>query len=204
MSKKLIIFVAAVAAILGVVAGRLWQAPDTPDVRGATVLTPARSIADFRLERADGSAFSKSSLRGKWTLAFFGFTNCPDVCPATLQLLAGVRQDLLPALRDPDDLSVVFVSVDPERDTAEAANRYATYFDPSFVGLSGTDAQIDALAGDLGILRLKIPQDGAAYTMDHTASVLLIDPEARLRAVFSPPFRPAEMASDLAVIVDAA
>lgn len=204
MSNKLIIFVAVVAAILGVLAGRLWQAPATPDVREATLLTPARTIAAFELERADGTAFDNASLRGRWTLAFFGFTHCPDVCPATLQLLAGVRERLLSESPEAATLSVVFVSIDPGRDSAADADRYARFFDPSFTGLSGTEAQVDAIATDLGILRLEIPQEEGRYTMDHTASVLLIDPQARLRAVFSPPFRPARMAADVAEIVDAA
>ena len=198
------ILVAATAAILGVLAGRIVREPPEPTVQQATVLTPARPIAEFTLQRGDGRDFSKASLRGRWTLAFFGFTNCPDVCPATLSLLARVRADVAPSLPDPDALSVIFVSVDPERDTPAAAGEYAAYFDQSFIGLSGADADIEAIATDLGILRLKIPQDGAQYTMDHTASVLLIDPEARLRAVFSPPFRPMLMASDLLEIIDAA
>jgi protein SCO1/2 len=204
MSNRLIIVVAAIAAILGVLAGRIVRDPPQPEVQEATVLTPARAIADFSLQRGDGSSFSKASLRGRWTLAFFGFTNCPDVCPATLSLLARVRADVASSLPDPDAIAVIFVSIDPQRDTPAVASDYAAYFDKSFIGLSGADDAIEAIATDLGILRLKIPQDAGQYTMDHTASVLLIDPEARLRAVFSPPLRPAPMAADLLEIIDAA
>lgn len=113
---------------------------------------------------------------------FFGFTHCPDVCPTTLATL----KQAMPHM--PPDTQVVFVSVDPERDSPEKLAAYMAYFSPDFIGLGGDPDKITALEKSLGVLAARVPQgDSGDYTMDHSAAVFVIDPKQREVGVISPP-----------------
>lgn len=148
-------------------------------------------LQDFSLTDEDGRSFDRSRLLGRWSLLFFGFTNCPDVCPTTLAVLKQARQQLA----DAPPAQVVFVSVDPERDDRETLKRYVDYFDPAIVGVTGEPAELETLTRQLGILYMKAGGDGPdeAYTVDHTASILLLDPAARLVGIMSPPHDAAQV-----------
>jgi protein SCO1/2 len=128
----------------------------------------------FTLTGADGKSFSSQQLAGKPYAIFFGFTNCPDVCPNTLARLAKLRQQLG---KGDDSFRIVFVTVDPERDTPAAVGAYSKLFDTPVIGLTGSPAQIAQVAKQHGIYHAKVPQpdqpDG--YTVDHGAAVLLFD-----------------------------
>lgn len=130
----------------------------------------------FTLTGADGKPFSSRQLAGKPYAMFFGFTNCPDVCPNTLGRLASLRQELE---KGEDSFEIVFVSVDPERDTPEAVGAYARMFDTPVIGLTGTPQQVAQVAKQHGIYHAKVAQpdlpDG--YTVDHGSAVLLFDAE---------------------------
>src|SRR5437764_811133 len=144
--------------------------------------------------RADttGSSFTRASLVGAPSLVFFGFTRCPDVCPATLLELAQVRKAAaLPTLR------VVFVSVDPQRDTAALLGTYVHAFDPAFLGLTGAAQSIAPMAADFGVAVNRVELPGGDSTMDHSAVVFLLDARARVVAVFTPPFEARPLAADL-------
>jgi protein SCO1/2 len=188
---------AIAAAGAGVAAGVWYTQAGRGGVNVATVLDAPRPIPDFSLVDEHGQAVTPADLRGRWTLLFFGFTHCPDVCPMTLQVLAR-------ALHSFDDLPVEqrpvarFVSVDPERDTPEQLARYLDAFDADIHGLTGAPGAIAALAQGLGIAYARVDApDGRGYTMDHSAALLLLDPDARLVAVFTPPHDARAIAADL-------
>jgi protein SCO1/2 len=158
-----------------------------------TVLDPPRGIADFSLLDQHGKAFDRNALQGNWTMMFFGYAHCPDVCPTTLQTLVQVKRRLGDAWAP----RIVFVSVDPERDTPDKLAAYLGYFDPAIIGLVGERAKLEAFTRDLGIMHMKgeTRPDGG-YLVDHTASVLLLDPRAELRALFSAPHDAARIADE--------
>ena len=202
MSKSSTLFLpaAALALVAGIVIGGLVLPRDV-EVQSATLLTPARPLPAFELVREDASPFTRADFEGDWSLVFFGFTHCPDICPATLETLAAVKRRLE---REGDPVpKVLFASVDPERDDPQTIADYVHYFDPAFQGATGTPDALDALTGELGIISAKVwNAERTAYTVDHSASVLLIDPEARLRAVFGTPHRVEPMARDIAAILE--
>lgn len=169
------------------ITGLLW--PDPPQ------------LTAFNLSGADGAAITDATLRGKWTLLFFGFTHCPDVCPTTLQTLKTVRAQLEQPLHGTGQ--VLFVSVDPARDTPAALRDYVQYFDPSFIAATGNDDQLSQLTRQLGVIYAKVPTaDPKSYSMDHTASILLIGPKLQLLGVFSPPHRANPLAAQIKAIIE--
>ena len=137
----------------------------------------------FTLTGSDGQPFASSKLNGKPAAMFFGFTHCPDVCPTTLARLARLRRELG---QGEDALSIVFVSVDPERDTpAEIAN-YMSLYDTPIIGLTGTTSQIERVKKQFGIYSRKVEQPGGGYSVDHSASVILLDKNGQFVATLSP------------------
>jgi protein SCO1/2 len=183
----------ALAAIGGAwVARETLERPPAPELQYGTLLPDARAMPHFALTDQTGAAFDETKLRGNWNLMFFGFTHCPEICPTTLALLADVRKRF-----DTAAPRVVFVSVDPERDTPEVIAAYVKAFDPAMIGLTGSPPAIDEFAAALGIAHRKVPMSGDEYMVDHTAAVFVIDPRGRRVAVFSPPFDASQIASDL-------
>jgi len=166
--------------------------------RAAQLFPTPRPIADFRLETAAGDEFRLADLEGQWSLLFFGFTNCPDICPDTLAMLAR-SMNQLELMRREEKPQVVFVSVDPERDRGELLGEYVGWFDDDFVAVSGEDRQIAALTRQLGIAYFREAPDEATgfYNVDHSASVLIIDPEGRLYGRFAHPLDPELVTADL-------
>ena len=206
VNRRIVLIVLLVAAFAG--AATAWLAmPERelrPALEQATWLDSARPLPDLALMDGRGRDFRQDQLRGHWTLMFFGFTNCPDVCPTTLAALAAVRRQLadLPTGEMP---AVVFVSVYPGRDTPEALGRYVAHFDPQFAGVTGTPAAIETLTRALGVaVFIGAAKDDGSYAVDHTAAIFLIDPDAALRAVFSGPHLAAAIAGDYRRIVAAA
>jgi protein SCO1/2 len=199
MSRTQTIALAALVAIVAVAAGILsarWVVQRQAGVQTATatLLSPPRPLPPLALVDQDNRPFAVDRLRGRWTFVFFGFTSCPDVCPLTMaalaetnKLLANVPERLRPQL--------VMISVDPERDTPERLAGYVKAFDPTFIGATGTKTAIDELAQRMGVLVAKRPIEDS-YTVDHTTSVFLIDPDGALRALFSAPHTPKLIAED--------
>ena len=138
------------------------------------------SVADiggpFTLTNHKGELVSDADLKGKPYVLFFGFTHCPDVCPTTLWELSELMKELGP---DANELTVVFVTVDPERDSEKVMADYLASFDRRIVGLTGTRRQIDAVVKLYRAYSKKVPTTGSDYTMDHTATVYLMDQEGR-------------------------
>lgn len=202
------IVLAVSIGILGLMAGALaWRAFEarTPQAPAALIVLPEpRTVADFALEDHHGQPFSLAGFRGRWSILFFGFTNCPDVCPNTLYVLQQARSRLqqdFPAEALP---AVYLVSVDPERDSAERMAGYLGHFDPSFTGLTGDDAQLRALTMQLGVMYHIEPHAAGAldYGVDHSASLLLLDPEGRLFGVFSAPHDADRIAAELTRLLE--
>lgn len=193
--RRLLLSAAAAAAFAGGIAAGLLLRPESPTLESGTLLEPARDVAPFSLAATGPGTLDKAALAGEWSLVFFGFTRCPDVCPNTLQLLSAARERVAeagaPAPR------IVLVSVDPEHDSVERLTDYVAYFGEGIVGATGSTDDIAGIARDLGIVYARVPLEGDDYTMDHSATVLLLDPEVQLRAVFSPPLRAASLAEDL-------
>jgi protein SCO1/2 len=169
----------------------LRAAPPPPFDPGpaATVLRVPKALPAFALSDHGGRPFDRTRLQGHWSFLFFGYTFCPDVCPNTLSVLREVHERL--GGRDLAGVQFVFVSVDPERDSLERLARFVPYFHPDFIGVAGDEGALEPLVKALGIhyaRRQGEAQEG--YLVDHTVAVMLIDPEARLQAVFSTPHEP--------------
>ncbi|KPL68586.1 electron transporter SenC [Erythrobacter sp. SG61-1L] len=134
----------------------------------------------FTLVAPDGSTVTQKDFAGKPYAIFFGFTRCPDVCPTTLARMARLRQQLG---ADGDKFRIVFVSVDPERDKPADIGAYVDLFGTSIVGLTGSDEQIAAIVKAWHVFYDKVPQPGGDYTIDHTASVFLMDRDGKLQSI---------------------
>lgn len=152
--------------------------PSRPSFQNTDV-TGAEFGRDLKLVGHDGKPRSLEDFRGKVVALFFGFTHCPDVCPTTLATMKAVKDKLGP---DGERLQVIFVTVDPERDTPDLLAKYVTAFDPSFLGLHGSTEAIAQTAKAFKVYYQKVPgKTPDTYTMDHTASTYLYDPQGRLR-----------------------
>ena len=199
----LIIFLVAIAAGLG-----LWLGAQTatPASSGATTVPAAnasfdprayksllvypapKTITPFSLKNSDGNEFSLAQLQGHWTLLSFGFTTCPDICPTTLTELNAVFGILkLPSL-EASAAQIVFISIDPERDTPTSLDSYVKYYNPAFIGATGDIPALTDFATNLGaVFEKEATGPGAQdYTMAHTASIFLINPQGQLAAIARP------------------
>lgn len=190
---------ASFAVLSGIIFGAILLKPSAIEIRSGTLLGNARPIIDFALADSDGKPFTNAELKGHWTVIFPGFTFCPDVCPTTLTTLKAVQEQLGDAAAQ---VQVVMLSVDPERDTAETLGRYVHAFSPAFLGVTGSTKALDALGESIGYVYTKVP--GATpetYTVDHSASMILIGPDARLRGYFTPPYKVEALVADLRTLI---
>ncbi|HUE79821.1 MAG TPA: SCO family protein [Sphingomicrobium sp.] len=179
--KRVRILLWALAALALVAFGALLlRQPSLPQQSGPA---PASLGGAFVLTGVDGEEFSSKELDGKPYAIFFGFTHCPDVCPATLARLIRLRRQLEAG---PDKLNIVFVTVDPERDGAAELKRYLGLFHEPLIGLTGTPAQIDQVKRQFGIFSQKVQDESGGYTVDHTATVLLFDRQGLFDATIAP------------------
>ncbi len=160
-------------------------------INGAYMFDTPRNIGDFSLTDHRGEAFTKERFTGKWTLVFFGFTHCPDVCPTTMTFLS----DLMQALEgtEVEDTQVVMVSVDPARDTVAVLAEYVPYFNPEFIGVTGEFLDIHRFATALNTPFRKTPGQGDDYQVDHSANVVLINPRGDYHGFFKAPLDLAKM-----------
>lgn len=162
------------------------------------VLEPAEPAPALQLADSTGARFDLAGKRGRVALVFFGYTHCPDVCPTTLVDWRKAADSLSADRRR--QVEFIFVSVDPERDSPAAAQRYAAQFHPTFRGLTGTRPEIDALlrAWKLAAFRDGVPSDTATtYTVSHPSQVFVVDPAGRLRLMHRPGLTPAQIAHDI-------
>ena len=187
-----LVAVALAAALGGAMLARHLGQPPTVALQVGTYFAEPRAIRPFTLTDQDGAAFGNDQFAGKPSLLFFGFTNCPDVCPTTLAVLAGLeRRNPIPGLR------MVFVSVDPDRDDTRLVKQYVNAFSPTMLGLRGSLEQLSPLMGSLSAVRAVQKTPDGSYAVDHSSTLYLIDGRGRLAAVFTPPFSIAGLESDL-------
>lgn len=169
------------ALLLALLSGACAAAPTTPAMElKAGVLSPVMAAPEFKLDGSDGAPLELARFRGKVVLLAFGFSNCGEVCPVTLATLAGARRKLG---AEGDAVQVVYITVDPERDTVPQMKKFMGAFDASFIGGSGTRAQIDATQKSYGISSRKISNADGSYTIGHSSSIYMIDRAGGLRAV---------------------
>ncbi len=184
----------------------VWLALQTPQkgapaLQTARLFPGARPVAPFELRDETGQPFTPARLHGQWNLLFFGYTHCPDVCPGTLAKAAQMMKLLeqqgapLPA--------VWFISVDPARDSTEKLAEYVHYFHPAFHAATGSDAALQAMSRNLAVVYFLGEKDeNGNYEVDHSANLLLIDPQGRFAGIIPPPHRPRAMADDLRKLME--
>lgn len=165
--------------------------------RGTAFKGQEKPLVPFELVNGNGDALTQEDFKGHWSFLFFGYTQCPDICPVTLQVINETLQ-LLPEEVEAGEVEGVFVSVDPDRDTPEKLKTYVGYFHSAITGATGDKDQLKALTQSLGIIYAKVenPEHPDRYLVDHSAAILVINPKGEFAAVMSPPHDPAIMAAD--------
>lgn len=189
MSKRSLIIIALVAVIgLGAGAALFWRAESPAGAASGQ----ADVGGPFELVNQNGQPVDQSILEGRWSVVFFGFTYCPDICPSTLQAVAAAQEQLGPRAAD---LQTVFISVDPERDTPEQLKTYLSLeaFPDGVVGLTGSPEQIEQVAKSYYVYYRK-SGEGPDYTIDHSTAAYLMDPQGRFNRVLAYGLSPDEMA----------
>lgn len=180
----LVAIILATALSAGIFFAVRMNQPAEP--RTAFVLPAPSPLPQFSLLDQAGATVTAEAFKGRWNLVFFGFTHCPDICPATLQILAAARKSLADEGHEPLP-RIVLVSVDPERDTPELMGRYVDYFGSGNLGVTGSLDELRKLTSALGIYFEKQPSDGDNYVVDHSAAVLVVNPDGDFHALFSGP-----------------
>lgn len=168
--------------------------------QSALIIPTPTELPEFELVSHRGDPVNANSFRGQWDLLFFGFTQCPDICPTTLQFLATIKKQLVESGSESAP-RIVLVSVDPERDTPELLARYVDYFGAGNLGVTGDLPELVKLTSALGIYFEKASMDGDNYTVNHSAAVLVIDPQGRFSALFSAPHIADDYLHDLPIVM---
>lgn len=217
--RNLLIVMAALAAGLGLWAAQVAFAPtasgpaetveaappavDPASLKAVRLFPSPRAIPVFALEQSDGTPLTPEELAGHWTVVFLGFTHCPDVCPTTLTELAQSQAawETLPEAVRP---RVLFVSVDPERDTPAKTGEYAAYFNPATLAATAPEPALGQFAAGLGLVYMKVATTDGDYSMDHSSALVVLDPQGRQAGLIRPPLVPADIAADLAKLSEVA
>jgi protein SCO1/2 len=201
--KIVLALLALLMFYMGHYLGQLYHR-ETLEKLSATVLPEPWQVEPFELIDQNGQPFTADNLKGQWDFLFFGYTHCPDVCPTTLALLTQVYNRLAARPKLQASTRMVFVSVDPARDTPEQLKGFVSYFGPEFLGITGSEAEIEKVTSQLKIYYQRHePLEGSEdYAVDHSAALLLADPEGRIRAIFSGVYDPATVAADFTKIAD--
>ena len=198
-----IIVLMAVAAGFGLWLGMRGDGAGAPPKFQAMLAYGApRALTDFDLEASDGGHLDRARLRGRYSLLFFGFLHCPDVCPTAMATMGEVDKllDALPASVKPN---LVFISVDPARDTAQATGAYAQHFSPRILGATGDDAALESFTRQMGVLYAPQPAKEGEYNVDHSAHFVVLDPEVQVIGIMRPPHVASAVAADLRQLIEA-
>ena len=198
--KTVFILVAVVALIIGLTVNKVLtgkgQADPTALLDAGIVLLPqSRELPELSLVDQDGQAFAVDQLKDQWSLLFFGYTFCPDICPATLAELRQLRSQLPEEARD--NLRVVMVSVDPHRDTPEQLKKYLGYFDADFTGLTGDPDAIQKLANAVSVPYIPADTREENYTVNHSANLVILGPDGTQRGFIRAPLNNQKLAVQL-------
>jgi protein SCO1/2 len=199
MNMKASVILCALAACVAALtaSGEPASGARTPSLQNVGFYLPQPlPLADFKLVDQNGAPFTLGNLKNHWTLLAFGYTHCPDVCPMTMTQIRSVKKSLT-ALDRTMSVSAVFVSIDPQRDSAEQLKEYSSLFGNDFIGVGGEPREVDAFAKQLKVKYALAGGTSEGYFIDHTSSVALITPHGQLRALFNVPLRPDAVAADI-------
>jgi len=198
----IVALVALVALLAGLIIAR-GLLEQSVELQAASIYPEARMLAPFELEAATGSAFTENDLQGRLSLLFFGFTNCPDICPDTLGVLARAMKKL-ESMRVDSMPQVVFVSVDPERDAGKTMRDYVNYFDDRFEAVTGNDDALARLTAQVGAMFVRhSPDESGYYAVDHSGMIVIVDSEGRMIGRFPPASDADAIAADLFALIRA-
>ena len=196
-SLPLLLTTGLAGALAGVLVAHMLSQKSVA-LQGGTWLPQPRALERFQLTDLQGRSFDNQALLGHPTLLFFGYSNCPDVCPTTLATIqALLRQSPIAGLQ------VLFVTIDPARDTPAALGQYLRAFDSTVIGLYGSDAARAPLERSLGALAERRDAPAGTYRVDHTATLYLLDARGRMAAVFTPPLTARALSADLRYLAQA-
>ncbi|MBC8648736.1 SCO family protein [Pseudomonas sp. MTM4] len=204
IQKTVFVLVALVALVIGLTVSKVLNTErqlDTAELldAGIVLLPQGRDMPELTLTNQDGESVSLQQLEGQWNLLFFGYTFCPDICPATLAELRQLRGMLPEETRQ--RMQPILVSVDPERDTPEQLKTYLDYFDAGFIGLTGPLDDIQTLANAAGVPFIPGDTSKENYTVDHGGNLALIGPDGRLRGFIRAPMRTQKLAEQLPMVL---
>ena len=195
---RLILFaVGVLMLVLGLAAVWIWNnstprqltEADLPPELVMNYLPEGKPIAGLQMTDHNGQAFTEARFQKHWSFIFFGFVNCPDVCPTTMLVMKQVWQKLPPAAYADPKPQLIFISVDPGRDTVAKLKDYMAFYHPDFIGVRGEHEKLDVLVKQFGALYgYEDSNDTKNYAVNHSSQLVLVDPQGNLRAVFSPPF----------------
>ncbi|WP_312931732.1 SCO family protein [Pseudomonas sp.] len=202
--KTVVVLVALVALGVGLIVNKALDGnaelnPAELIDAGIILLPQSRTVPAVSMIDQDGQPVVLDQLKGKWSLLFFGYTYCPDICPTTLAQLRQVKRDLPPAALE--RLQVVLVSVDPERDTVSQLKQYLGYFDKNFIGLRGSIADTQTLANALSIPFIPADTRKPGYTVDHSGNLAVVGPDGRQRGFIRAPFNTQKLVERLPGLV---
>ncbi|WP_459207359.1 SCO family protein [Pseudomonas sp. MLB6B] len=202
--KTVVVLVALALLIAGLIVnqalnGKARFNPDALIDAGIILLPQSRALPEVGMTDQNGQPVSLGQLKGKWSLVFFGYTYCPDICPTTLAQLREVKRQLPEQALE--RLQVVLVSVDPERDTATQLKQYLAYFDKSFIGLRGSIGDTQTLANALSIPFIPADTRKPGYTVDHSGNLALVGPDGRQRGFVRAPFSTQKLVERLPELV---
>ncbi|WP_339463677.1 SCO family protein [Pseudomonas sp. EA_105y_Pfl2_R69] len=194
------VLVAIVALVLGLTVNKVLNGKGQGDPTvlldaGIVLLPQSRKLPELSLTNQDGQAVAVDQLKEQWSLLFFGYTFCPDICPATLAQLRQL-QGLLPE-ETRANLRIVLVTVDPKRDTPEQLKKYLDYFDAGFIGLTGEEATLQKLANAVSIPYIPADTSKENYTVDHSGNLVIIGPDGTQRGFIRAPINNAKLAAQL-------
>lgn len=203
------VLIVALAAGLGLlVSQRFFGAREAegPELQTVRLFPQPRVLPAYSLQQSDGTQLVPGELKGHWTLVFLGFTFCPDVCPTTLTELAQAQKQW-ESIPEPTRPRVLFVSADPERDTPDRIGEYAHAFHRDTLAATADIPALENFARSLSLVFAKVPAPAGApadqYTIDHSATIALLDPQGRMAGVIQPPLQPKAIAADLAALTKA-
>ncbi|MCQ4270489.1 SCO family protein [Pseudomonas kuykendallii] len=203
--KTVFVLVALIALVIGLTVHKVLDRRGGADPAqlldaGIILLPQSRQVPSLSLTDQDGNALAVDELKGRWSLLFFGYTFCPDICPTTLAQMREVK-GLLPA-EARERLRVVLVSVDPNRDTPQQLKQYLGYFDPSFIGLTGELERIQTLANGVSIPFIPADTSKPGYTVDHSGNLVIIGPDGRQRGFIRAPLNSQKLAAQLPALLN--
>jgi protein SCO1 len=199
------VLVAIVALVLGLTVNKVLTSKGQGDPTvlldaGIILLPQSRSLPELSLINQDGQAVAVDQLKDQWSLLFFGYTFCPDICPATLAQLRQLQGQLPPETLA--KLRIVLVTVDPQRDTPEQLKKYLDYFDAGFIGLTGEQATIQTLANGVSIPFIPADTSKENYTVDHSGNLVIIGPDGTQRGFIRAPINNTKLAAQLPGLLD--